>query len=86
MKSKIIKKIKQESVELKDRWKSDSPDFWKKILNFSVALGTSAVAILAADKMFDLQSYGINQIVFQISGYIIVFCSALGLSAKITKK
>lgn len=72
--------------ELKDRWKSESPEFWNKIKNFSITLGTSAVAVLAADKLFDLQYYGVPQIVFTIAGYIIVACATLGLSAKITKK
>ena len=72
--------------EITDRWNAESPEFWKKILNFAVTLGTSAVAILGADKLFDLQAYGIPQMVFTIAGYIIVACAALGLSAKITKQ
>lgn len=72
--------------EIKERWTAESPEFWKKVLNFSVTLGTSAVAVLGADKLFELQSYGVPQIVFTIAGYIIVACAALGLSAKITKQ
>ena len=81
-----IKNMLEIFKEIKERWISESPKFWKKILKFSVTLGTSAVAILASDKMFELQSYGIPQIIFTIAGYIIVFCAALGLSAKITKE
>ena len=72
--------------ELKERWKSESPDFWKKVKHFAVTLGTSAVAVLASDKLFDLQNYGVPQLVFTIAGYVIVACSTLGLSAQITKK
>lgn len=72
--------------ELKKRWKAESPEFWKKIKNFAITLGTSAVAVLASDKLFDLQTYGIPQIVFTIAGYVIVACATLGLSAQITKK
>ena len=72
--------------ELKERWKSESPDFWKKVKNFAVTLGTSAVAVLASDKLFDLQNYGVPQLVFTIAGYVIVACATLGLSAQITKK
>ena len=72
--------------EIKERWVAESPEFWKKVLSFSVTLGTSAVAVLGADKLFELQSYGVPQLVFTIAGYIIVACAALGLSAKITKQ
>ena len=72
--------------EILERWKSESPKFWKQILYFATILGGSAVSILGADKMFDLQTYGVPQIIFTIAGYIIVFCAALGISAKLTKK
>lgn len=72
--------------EIKERWSAETPKFWKKVLNFSVTLGTSAVAMIAADKMFELQAYGVPQGIFTIAGYVIVFCAAMGLSAKITKK
>ena len=62
------------------------PDFWKKIMKYSVTLGTSAVAIIGADKLFDLQSYGVPTVIFTICGYVIVACAAFGLSAKITKQ
>lgn len=79
-------KINDMFKELKQRWKAESPTFWKKIRNFAITLGTSAVAVLASDKLFDLQTYGVPQIVFTIAGYIIVVCTTLGLSAQITKK
>ena len=72
--------------ELKNRWKSESPKLWKRIMAISISIGTSAVAVIGADKLFDLQSYGVPQMIFQIAGYVIVFCFAVGLSAKITKK
>ena len=71
--------------EIKERWKSETPEFWKKVMNFAITLGSSAVAVLGADKLFELQSYGVPQMVFTIAGYVIVACAALGLSAKITK-
>ena len=72
--------------EIIERWKSETPDFWKKVIKFSVTLGTSAVAVITAEKMFELQAYGVPTIIFTICGYIIVACAALGLAAKITKK
>lgn len=72
--------------ELKERWKSESPIFWKKIMKISVTLGSSAVAVLGAERLFDLQSYGVPTIIFTVCGYIITFCAATGLTAKITKQ
>ena len=72
--------------DISDRWNSESPAFWKKIMKYSVTLGTSAVAVIGADKLFDLQSYGVPSIIFTICSYIIVACAATGLSAKITKQ
>ena len=72
--------------DISDRWNSESPAFWKKIMKYSITLGTSAVAVIGADKLFDLQSYGVPSIIFTICGYIIVACAATGLSAKITKQ
>lgn len=71
--------------ELKERWKAKTPIFWKKIMEWAIGIGTSAVAVIGADKMFDLQSYGVPTDVFTVAGYIIVACAAIGLSAKITK-
>lgn len=72
--------------ELKERWKAESPEFWQKVLKLATIIGSSAVAVLMADKAFNLQEYGVSEIVFKICGYIITFCAAIGLSAKITKK
>lgn len=72
--------------EIKYRWLAKTPIFWKKMLRIAVVIGTSAVAVLGADKLFDLQAYGVPLIVFTIAGYIIVACFALGLAAKITKE
>lgn len=72
--------------ELKERWISESPIFFIKLQNLSIRLGISAVSILGAEKLFDLEAYGVPSLIFTVCGYIIVFCAALGLSAKLTKK
>ena len=72
--------------EIIKRWKSESPKFWVKIKNIAITVGGSAVSVLGADKLFDLQTYGVPQIVFTLAGYVIVACATLGLSAKLTKK
>ena len=55
-------------------------------MKISVTLGSSAAAVLGAERLFDLQSYGVPTIIFTVCGYIIVACATLGLSAKITKQ
>ena len=78
--------MKEIVQEIKERLKSDTPKFWKQVRSFAVTIGTSAVSIIGADKLFDLQDYGVPQLIFTIAGYIIVACAAMGLSAQITKK
>lgn len=65
------------------RWKSESPDFWKGVQKYSIVIGSGAVAIISADKLFGLIAM---EGIFTVCGYIIVACAAFGLSAKITTK
>ena len=78
--------MKEIIQEIKERLKSDTPKFWKQVRSFAVTIGTSAVSIIGADKLFDLQDYGVPQLIFTIAGYVIVACATLGLAAQITKK
>ena len=41
---------------------------------------------ISREQIFDLQNYGVPQLVFTIAGYVIVACATLGLAAQITKK
>jgi len=83
---KLIEYLKDFIKESKERWNAESPEYWKRILKFSIKLGTIAASIIAGDRFFDLQQYGVDPIIFTICGYILTACCALGLSAKITKK
>jgi len=56
------------------------------MLKIAIAIGSSAAAVIGADQVFNLQAYGVDQIVFTIAGYVVAVCAALGLSAKITKE
>lgn len=81
-----MKKIKDLWQEIKERWKSNTPIFWKKIRKYAIVVGSSAVSVIGVDKLFDLQStYNIPSIIFTVAGYIIVASAAVGLSAQITK-
>ena len=72
--------------EIKERWKSEINDFWKKVLHYAIIIGTSAAGIISADVLWNLQSYGVHPMIFTIAGYILTACGALGLAAKLTKK
>lgn len=83
----IMKKLKQLFSTLKYRWVTESPIFWKNVLNLMTKLGISATAILGAEKGFDLQdTYHVPAIIFTVCGYIIVACAGMGLTAKLTIK
>ena len=79
----LKKKIYKEIIE---RWKSESPEFWKKIKKYSVTLGTSALTIVSFNEIIDLQALGVPALIFKICGYIIAFCVGTGLMSQITKK
>lgn len=72
--------------EIKERWSAEINEFWQKILNLAVALGTASIGIISADALWNLQSYGVHPMIFTIAGYILTACGALGLAAKLTKK
>ena len=70
--------------QVKIRWKSQMNKFWKKILKISLIIGSSAAGILLANTTFGLEQY-VAPIIFQISGYVLTACGAMGLAAKLTK-
>ena len=70
--------------QLKIRWKSELNKFWKKVLKVSLIIGSSAAGVLLANSTFGLEQY-VAPIIFQISGYVLTACGAMGLAAKLTK-
>lgn len=70
--------------ELKYRWNSESPLFWQKAQKISVFLGSSAASLIAANTTFGLIALGVPAVLFTVCGYMIAFCVAVGLSAKLT--
>ena len=82
---KLIDTIKHNWSVLQLRWRAEKPIFWRSARNICIKIGGSAVAVLGAEKMFDLSTY-LPNIVFTICGYIIVACAAMGISAQMTVK
>lgn len=72
--------------EIKGRWIASMPIFWQKVLKISMTVGGSAAGILTANSAFNLQSLGVQPIIFTICGYVLTACGALGLAAKLTKE
>ena len=70
--------------EIKNRWNAKLNKFWKRILRVSLALGSAAAGILLANTTFGLDQY-VSPIIFQISGYVLTACGAMGLAAKLTR-
>ena len=67
--------------ELKTRFVAKSPLFWKRGRNIAAALGTSALAIIQADRIWAL---GIDVDIISVCGYIVAICAGMGLSAQLT--
>ena len=70
--------------QVKYRWKSQMNKFWKKILKYSVIIGSSAAGVLFANTTFGLSNY-VSPMIFTVCGYILTACGAMGLAAKLTK-
>ena len=70
--------------QIKIRWKSETNKFWKKVLKIATIIGSSAAGILLANTTFGLEQY-VAPIIFAVCGYVLVFCGATGLMAKLTK-
>lgn len=76
--------MKKLIIELITRWKSESPLFWKKFYNLMFTIGGSAFGIILMDKIVDLKTLGVPDIIFTICGYVLTICGAMGLTAKLT--
>lgn len=67
--------------ELKTRWKTESPLFWKRVRQVMVTIGSAALSIIIAERSLAL---GINPKIISVCGYIVAACYAMGLSAQLT--
>jgi len=84
--NKIYTYIKNGLHTLALRWKAMSPKFWINVQNTAITLGSAALGVIMADKLFGLQSYGVSSVVFTVCGYILAICGGMGLTAKLTVK
>lgn len=65
--------------ELKARWKSESPDFFKKVIHFGIALGAIGAGILASPVALPAG-------IVTVGGYLVTLGGTAATIAKFTKK
>lgn len=66
-----------------NRWKAETPDFFKKVKRLAIAIGVPAFGVWQANSMFSLQ---LDEITLTICKYTIAACAAMGLTAQLTAK
>lgn len=67
---------------IKDRWKAETPNFFKEVRKFSLAIGSSCTAVWVINSSMGLE---LPIIILSVCKYAIAFCSAMGLTAQLTK-
>jgi hypothetical protein len=66
-----------------ERWKAESPDFFKKLQKVAFSVGGSAIAVRVADTTLDLS---LAPWLLSVISYIIAACVAIAGTAQLTKK
>ena len=69
-------------LELKQRWKAETPIFWKKVLKLAKWVIGCAASVWAANGLMNL---GLDPVFLNVLKYTIVAGIVTGLNAKITK-
>lgn len=68
--------------DAKERWNSESPEFFKKIKRIAFSLGTAATAVWVTNETMSL---GLHETILEICKYLIAFAAAMGFTAQLTK-
>lgn len=69
--------------EIIARWRSDLPDFWKKVRNLAVTVAASCTAVFVANNTMNLE---LPELLITICKYGIAIGAATGVNAQLTKK
>jgi hypothetical protein len=69
--------------ELIERFKSESPEFFKKLKKFAIGVGAAALAFVTANATLNLE---INSSLIEVANYIIAIAAAVAGTAQFTKK
>lgn len=68
---------------IKERWKAETPDFFKGVIKLATYLGTPATAVLA---IASTPNIVVPVIVIKIASWVVIACAAMGVTAKLTKQ
>jgi hypothetical protein len=69
--------------EIKERWKSETPIFFKKLRNMAMTLGSSATALWLTNESMSLH---LPDGVMNVCKYTIAACAAMGITSQLTKE
>lgn len=69
--------------ELFERFKSESPDFFKRVKTIALSMGGSALAVLAINATIDLH---LPEFVLTGMGYVVAICVAVAGTSQLTRK
>lgn len=75
----IVKELK----ELKERLASPTPEFWIRVRNLAITIGSGAGSVLVAESMMTLD---LNETLLSICKYTFTACVAIAGSAVLTKQ
>lgn len=80
---KLINKLKYNWIIIKQRWKAESPEFFKKIKNTALKIGGSGLAVIAINATLPVS---LPAGVITAVSYIITICAAIAGTAQLTKE
>jgi hypothetical protein len=80
---KIRTKMKKKESIFLQRWKAESPEFFKKLRAIAIAIFTAATSVWVSNSTLGLE---LDEISLSICKYTIAFCTAVGLTSKLTVK
>lgn len=67
---------------LSERWKAETPIFWKKVQQLATWVGTAATAVWGANMSMNLM---LPEVILTICKYLILASIVSGIQAKLTK-
>ena len=76
------KKIMVVFQTIKERWKSETPKFFRGVKKTAITLGSSATAVWVTNESMSLE---LHENILQVCKYIIAASAAMGLTAQLTK-
>ncbi len=69
--------------ELIERFKSESPVFFKKLKKYALSIGGSSAAVLIVNASMGLN---LSQTLVTVLGYVVAACAAIAGTSQLTKQ